>query len=422
LGNRVIRERKMKKITIKKGHAKKFLCMYNGLSGKRFKSGKTGIMEYIKKAGCIQFDPLNMVGNNQDLVLQSRIKNYNIKMLRDLLYKDRKLVDYWDKNMSIFSVEDWPYFDRNRNRFRNSLVKDSKSIYKILPEIRKIISEKGSVSSLDLEFNEKVDWWWAPTKISRAALESMYFWGELIVHNKINTRKYYDFSHKHIDKKILNEKDPNEEDVNYYEWYVLRRISSIGILWNRAGDAWLGIHGLKSADRNKAFKSLREKNKIIEVEIENINFPFYINNESLELLEDVLSKQSATERVSFIAPLDNMIWDRKLIREIFDFEYVWEVYKPAKIRQYGYYILPILFGKDFVARFEPVRDKKTSSLIIKNWWWEEGLNRLLPKRFEKFKCEFSKSLKSFMNYLEVDNLIVENKLKTEKELKWLELQ
>lgn len=58
-----------------------------------------------------------------------------------------------------------------------------------------------------------------------------------------------------------------------------------------------------------------------------------------------------TERVRFIAPLDNIIWDRKFVKEIFDFEYIWEVYKPEKLRQYGYYVLPILLGDKLIARF-----------------------------------------------------------------------
>ena len=49
-------------------------------------------------------------------------------------------------------------------------------------------------------------------------------------------------------------------------------------------------------------------------------------------------------RRGFIGPLDNLIWDRDLIRWLFDFDYTWEVYKPAEQRQYGHYVLPVLYG------------------------------------------------------------------------------
>ncbi|OGO78270.1 MAG: hypothetical protein A2Y23_10470 [Clostridiales bacterium GWB2_37_7] len=91
--------------------------------------------------------------------------------------------------------------------------------------------------------------------------------------------------------------------------------------------------------------------------------------------------------------MDNMLWDRKLIKELFDFEYRWEVYKPAEQRQYGYYVLPILYGSRFIARFEPVLDKENNSLIIKNWWWESGI-----KVTAKMRNELQLSMKRFMDF------------------------
>lgn len=73
-----------------------------------------------------------------------------------------------------------------------------------------------------------------------------------------------------------------------------------------------------------------------------------------------------------LAPLDNLIWDRELIRQLFGFHYRWEVYKPALEREYGYYVLPLLYNDRFIARFEPVMDKKSQTLNIMNWWWEPG--------------------------------------------------
>ena len=54
-----------------------------------------------------------------------------------------------------------------------------------------------------------------------------------------------------------------------------------------------------------------------------------------------------------IAPLDNLLWDLKLIETLFDFRYTWEVYKPADKRDYGYYVLPVLYGDRFVAPNRP---------------------------------------------------------------------
>jgi uncharacterized protein YcaQ len=105
--------------------------------------------------------------------------------------------------------------------------------------------------------------------------------------------------------------------------------------------------------------------------------------------------------MAFLAPLDNLMWDRRLLEELFDFYYRWEVYTPPSKREYGYYVLPVLYGDRFVARFEPVRQKKSGSLTIKNWWWESGANltgemcTALEESLERFSIYLNISQISF---------------------------
>ena len=160
---------------ITKKQARQFLLIHQKIMPARKLQGKEGILEYIRLVGCIQFDPLNVVGYNSYLVLQSRIKNFKPQYLRELLYVDRKLLDGWDKNMAIYHVEDWPYFSRHREKACQRHGGESNSISKILPEVRNSLEQNGPLSSIDLKHNNKVDWFWAPTRAARAALESMYF-------------------------------------------------------------------------------------------------------------------------------------------------------------------------------------------------------------------------------------------------------
>lgn len=404
----------MEAVNITKKQARQFLLAYHGLAGKRMFAGKQGITNYINKVGCIQFDPLNIVGHNHELVLQSRIKGFKPLMLQELLYKERILIDGWDKNMSIYCTEDWPYFRRLRDAAKESLGNSDKPINKVLPQIRKDIEERGPVSSTDLAYSETVDWSWAPTSISRAALESMYFWGELIIHNKAYTRRIYDFAYRHISEELLFASDPNASDSQYYAWYVLRRISSIGMLWNKAGDAWLGIDGLRSKERSDAFAQLIEEKRILEVQVEGVKNPLYIKSGDKGLLESILNSNPPAKHAFILAPLDNLLWDRKLIKELFDFDYRWEVYKPASERSYGYYVLPVLYGDSFVARFEPGWDKSTKTLIVKHWWWEQGV-----KNSNRLEEELCKCFKQFAGFLEAKSIKVENAAEP-KELRWLE--
>ena len=104
--------------------------------------GKEGIVEYIRRVGCIQFDPLNIVGHNHELVLQSQIRDFRSNMLQELLYQDRNLLDGWDKNMSIYPVEDWPFFERRRRVCLDHYTKRSEEVTKVLPLVRKTIENR----------------------------------------------------------------------------------------------------------------------------------------------------------------------------------------------------------------------------------------------------------------------------------------
>jgi uncharacterized protein YcaQ len=386
-------------VELTKQQARRFILAHQGLWPPYAAEGKSGVLDYIRRVGCIQFDPLNIVGRNPELVLQARVSGFRPAMLEELLYEDRKLLDGWDKNMSIYCVEDWPYFRRRREAARRYYGDSSRPATSILPQVRKTIEEQGPLSSIDLGFDQTVDWSWAPTRLARAALESMYSWGELIIHHKVNTRKVYDFARRHILEALLSAPDPNETEKQFHDWRVLRRIGSVGLLWNKAGNAWLGMRGIKSKERTATLTRLLRQGKVVEVRVEGIEPPLYMRSEDRTILDKALGSDDLSPRAAILAPLDNLLWDRSFSERLFDFYYVWEVYKPVAERRYGYYVLPILYGDRFIARFEPGRDKENGALIIKNWWWESGV---IPS--QRMQSDLRDCFKRFLDYLGTDDL------------------
>ena len=404
----------MEMLTITKQQARRFILAHQSLWPPYELEGKAGVLAFIHRVGCIQFDPLNIVGRNPELVLQARVSDFRPVMLQELLYKDRKLLDGWDKNMSIYSVEDWPYFHRRREAAKRNPGRSPGPVRSILPRVRKAIEERGPLSSIDLDFNQTVDWSWAPTRLARAALESMYWGGELVIHHKVNTRKVYDFASRHLPEALLAASDPNVTEEQFHDWYVLRRFGGTGLLWDKSGDAWLGMFGMKSVERKAALSRLIKQDKVLEVGVKGVKLPFYMKSEDEMLLTKTLDSSRPSSHAVILAPLDNLLWDRRFVKELFDFYYVWEVYKPVAERRYGYYVLPILYGDRFVARFEPGQDKKNGVLIIKNWWWEPGV-----KRSERMHVALRHCFKQFLNYLGADHLQVDSKTSKQANLDWL---
>lgn len=378
----------------------------------RILHGKEGILNYLQRVRCIQFDPLDIVGQNAELVMQSRVSDFSPAMLRQLLYEDRKLIDGSDKVMSIWPVEDWPYFQRKRKNIQSEL-RSNEAVRTVAPQVRAEIEKRGPLSSIDLEFNQKVDWWWAPTNLSRATLESMYYVGELIIHHKVHTRKVYDLVERHIPFELLNAPEPNPNETEYHDWYLLRRLGSLGMYWNRSGEVWLDTP-LKSVERQAAIKRQIALGTILPVQVDGVDIPMYIRTQDQPLLNEVLSTHDQSPMAAFLAPLDNLLWDRRYIELLFGFEYRWEVYVPPKKRKYGYYVLPVLYGDLFVARFEPIRNKKDGILTIKNWWWEPDVipdNTMLEA--------IQECLEYFCVYLGVDSIQIDGHCSEPDKTDWL---
>lgn len=387
----------MKNIYLTNKQARRFMLMKHGLIGEYKFTGKQGVIDFVRQAGCIQYDPIDVCGKNAELVLQSRVKGFTKQMLYSLLYEDRALLDYFDKNLAIIETADWHYFWRYRESYKTE-GRSHSEVNAVCEEIKNIIRNQGPVSSADIGFDDKVDWYWSHTKLSRAALETMYFRGELAVHHKKGTIKYYDLAENCIDAKILDAPKPYLNELDHQKWFVLRRIGAVGLLWNKSSDAWLNIRNLKSVERNEIFKQLLAEEKILEINVENVKDKLYCLSSDLNLLETVLQKPELKARCELIAPLDNMLWDRRLIKALFDFDYKWEIYTPESQRKFGYYVLPLLYGDCFIGRVEAICERKDKTMVVKNIWYEENvkhtkklnnaINRCILKLAKFNECEY----------------------------------
>jgi uncharacterized protein YcaQ len=387
-------------ITITKQQAARFILAVQGLIGPYRFTGKIGAYDYVRRAGCIQFDPVDVCGKNAELTLQSRVKGFTKSMLGELLYEDRKLVDYVDKELSIWPAEDWPYFAVFRERGRQ-LGDTFEGLQELKEEALSYIRENGPVCSDTLPIEGEIYWhssmhwsgnWHKKSPAARSVLEQLYTEGELVIHHKNGSRKYYDLAERYLPAGILKADDPCKDEFERISWRVLRRIGAVGLLWDKSSAAFLGID-LKADMRKQVLAKLLADNKIAAAAVEGIKVPFYYRTEDEELMREILDGSADLKpRMSFIAPLDPLMWDKALIQALWGFTYSWEIYTPAVKRKYGYYTLPIIYGDRFVGRIEAVPDRKEGILRVKGLWWEQGVRqtKALRSALERALRDFAK--------------------------------
>ena len=370
------------KFVITKSQARRFLLLKHGLLGEHKFEGRPGILEYVKQAGCIQYDPVDVFGKNHELVLFSKVKNFSKDDIYSLLYEERKLIDCLDKCMSICMVSDWPYFEKQRANCEAS-VRSKEATDEAICDILDYIKKNGPVCSSDINFDKTVDWYWSKTSLARAAMDRLFYRGDLLFHHKKNTRKYYDLAERLIEPEIFSMANPNKTTEESFEWNILRRIGSVGLLHNNASYAFIGIDGLKSEGRNATLAALEKDGKIREVFVDGIKKNFYYKSDDQEIMKETAGEKEYKKRVELIAPLDNLMWDRKVVNELFDFDYKWEIYTPEKDRVYGYYAVPVLYGENMVGRIELKRDREKQRIIVKNLWIDNMDIKLEKKIHDK---------------------------------------
>jgi uncharacterized protein YcaQ len=74
--------------------------------------------------------------------------------------------------------------------------------------------------------------------------------------------------------------------------------------------------------------------------------------------------QPFTERTALLSPLDRLIYERKRMEELFEFDYQLEMYKPVAKRRWGYFALPILSGDRLVGKLDATADRKAGVLRV----------------------------------------------------------
>lgn len=349
----------MPDLNLSKADARRLLASYH--------LEQTNVEGVFERLSSVQYDPLNPVGRNHDLVLQARAPDYKVNDWEEVAYcpGERVIYDAWDKQACLVPVSDWAhrrvYHEHFSLRWSERVLKPhAQAVKATLAEL----STRGPLSSLEFTDQTPVEGWrgsWHGPKLVKNVLRALWYTGQIVTYRRDKGRHVYSLPEEVIPERYASQEVSRDESLRTL---ILRRVQSAGLLRPNA-DAALWSLPAKSPERNKLAHALVEEERLVRFQVDSQLY--YTLPGVLESLEHPLPDP----RTTFLAPLDSFMWDRKMLQRLFDFDYVWEVYKPERERKWGYYVLPVFYGERFVARFDSRLIGNTWHLL--RWWWEAGI-------------------------------------------------
>ncbi|MCK0112964.1 winged helix DNA-binding domain-containing protein [Ornithinimicrobium sp. F0845] len=88
-------------------------------------------------------------------------------------------------------------------------------------------------------------------------------------------------------------------------------------------------------------------------------------------------------RTALLSPLDRLVFDRKRMVDLFDFDYQLEMYKPAARRRWGYFALPVLRGDQLVGKVDATADHERGVLRVDAVHDDVGLSRTAREEVDR---------------------------------------
>jgi uncharacterized protein len=401
-------------LKISKMTRRRFIPGKQGLYPGRRWQGKAGVCEALR-AGCVvQIDPLSVVAHNHDIVLYGRVLDYRPADLQVVLYTDRHFFDFGGA-VTLYPMEELPYWRVVMARKQGELrrVQFATEHADVVEMVHRAIRDRGPLSTRDF----------ANTDLARAGLTKgsfrsdkvvnqalYYLWiaGDLMTHSRKGLERVYDLRERISPASLDHVATAEEADA----FFALKTFQKGGMLSAQEWKNWFAgtIQRLVSAgEARDRLDTLLKEGKIVSVMVQDDpKTQQFLLAEDLPLLAKLhmgtfpdewqpLTTSTCDEMI-FLAPLD-IVSSRGRALSLFDFDYVWEVYKPQEKRRWGYYTLPILYQETLVARTDLRLERDTKTLVVKGFWLENDISTDTP-----FVTALAHAFKRFMQFVGAENL------------------
>ncbi len=334
--------------------------------------------------GYVQIDPINVCGRMHDLILRNRVAGYREGDLMRYLHgeegapqaaADRVAFEHHLPSSNVlvaFAQDAWPHLlgemERRARRpgaWSGRLTPREKAF---APDLLAELATRGPLSSEDLHDGRRSYQGWGTSTLAKSTLQKLFFHGRVLIAARRAQRRYYALPERVLSASTLAL--PRPDPTETARWLVLLRLRQHRLV------------ALKKAEL-----------PLVEDRVRAVNIDhglrLYCLHEDAALFSDFgAGVHSQPAAVRLLAPLDPLIYDRRVTTRLWDFSYTWEVYTPAHKRVRGYYALPLLAGADIVGHIDPKVDREAGRLMIQG--------REVRRGFTKAAAEAVRELARFL--------------------------
>ncbi|MES2437757.1 MAG: crosslink repair DNA glycosylase YcaQ family protein [Verrucomicrobiota bacterium] len=310
--------------------------------------------------GYIQIDPINVCGRMHDLILRNRVRDYQVGGLMRHLHgetaplpaESRTAFEHHLPDSAIltaFPLDAWPHLIaamRHRTQrdgaWSGKLTADETELANhILAEL----AFRGPLSSSHIEDKRSSGpGVWGTATLAKAVLQKLFFHGRVLISRREGNRRLYDLPERVLPATTLAANEPSAAETS--RWLALAKLRQRRLVTLKREELKL------VAD------------EVLAIKLADADAPtLHCLREDLALLESCSAADAPTAPL-LLAPLDPLIYDRKVTSALWNFDYTWEVYTPPHKRTRGYYALPVLSGHELVGHVDPKADTKAGKLEV----------------------------------------------------------
>jgi len=336
--------------------ARRWLLHATGLAGPR--QPLAGLLERLR---CIQLDPLDPVGCNADLVAMARTPAREGELFEELWGgEDAGAFEHYAKERCLLPPEVFPAYQallQRRPGWRQTR-RMARLSEEQLDAVEAEVRERGPVAVAELGDHGRVDpimWstWKGTGKAATLAAEVLVLRCRLVVCGRRGGRgKIVD-----LPERALPAGEPEPDVVRRL---LSDRVAAMGLLPTSGGPWWGGLE----EERHAATQRGLAEGWLELVALRGSRRRWLA---PAGFRERIPAEAAGDGTLRILGPLDPLLWDRWLVERVFGFEYVWEVYKPAEKRRWGWYVCPLLLGGRLVGRFEGRRASGGGVELLELW-------------------------------------------------------